>query len=426
MLFRRKYSKTLWSSGFKPKTSMDHLITHMDLDTFFVSVERLLNRELVNKPILIGGISDRGVVASCSYETRLFGIHSGMPMKMARMLCPEAIILRGNTANYTKFSDVVTEIIKEDVPLYEKSSIDEFYIDMTGMDRFFSSYQMIAELRQRIVRETHLPISFGFASSKTVAKMATNEIKPGELRIESGQEKPFLAPLSVKKIPMVGDKTYQTLFSLGLRRIRTVQEMPIKLMEKALGLNGISIWKEANGIDNSPVIPYSERKSISTERTFERDTIDVIKLRGIITAMIENLTFQLRKGQKLTSCITVKIRYSDFNTHTKQFRLPYTAADHILIPRALDLFENLYNRRLLVRLIGVRCSHLVGGGYQINLFDDAEEMINLYQAMDHVRKRFGERSVMLATGMEAKTIGRLNSMNPFSGGPPPLLANRRA
>jgi DNA polymerase-4 len=405
---------------------MEHLITHMDLDTFFVSVERLLNRELAKKPILIGGVSDRGVVASCSYETRLFGIHSGMPMKMARMLCPEAIILRGNTANYTKFSDMVTEIIKEDVPLFEKSSIDEFYIDMTGMDRFFSSYQMVEELRERIVKETHLPISFGFASSKTVAKMATNEIKPGKLRIETGKEKPFLAPLSVKKIPMVGDKTYQTLFSLGLRRIKTVQNMPIKLMEKALGLNGVSIWKKANGIDNSPVIPHSERKSISTERTFERDTIDVTKLKGIITAMVENLTFQLRRGQKVTSCITVKIRYSDFNTYTKQLRLPYTAADHILIPTALALFEKLYNRRLLVRLIGVKCSHLVGGSYQINLFDDAEEMINLYQAMDHVRKRFGERSVMLATGMEAKTIGRLSQMNPFSGGPPPLLANRRS
>ena len=398
----------------------------MDLDTFFVSVERLLNRELAEKPVLIGGVSDRGVVASCSYETRLFGVHSGMPMKMARMLCPEAIILRGNTSNYTKFSGMVTDIIKEDMPLYEKSSIDEFYIDMTGMDRFFSSYQMIVELRQRIIKETHLPISFGFASSKTVAKMATNEIKPGKLRIASGQEKPFLAPLSVKKIPMVGDKTYQTLFSLGLRRIKTVQEMPVRLMETALGANGRSIWKKANGIDNSPVIPYSERKSISTERTFERDTIDVAKLRGIITAMIENLTFQLRKGQKLTSCITVKIRYSDFNTHTKQLRLPYTAADHILIPHALDLFDKLYNRRLLVRLVGVRCSHLVGGGYQINLFDDAEEMINLYQAMDHVRKRFGERSVMLATGMEAKSIGRMSNMNPFNGEPPTLLANRRA
>lgn len=400
----------------------DKIIIHMDLDTFFVSVERLLNHELIHKPVLIGGISDRGVVASCSYETRLFGIHSGMPMKMARQLCPEAIILRGNTSNYTKFSTMVTDIIKENVPLYEKTSIDEFYIDMSGMDRFFSSYKMTLELQQRILKETHLPISFGFATSKTVAKMATNEAKPGKLKIEKGQEKPFLAPLSVKKIPMVGDKTYQTLYNLGLKRIKTVQEMPIKLMETALGVNGINIWKKANGIDNSPVIPYSERKSISTERTFERDTIDVVRLKGIITAMAENLAFQLRRGEKLTSCVTVKVRYSDFNTHTMQSRLPYTAADHTLIPRALELFERLYNRRLLVRLIGVKYSHLVEGGHQINLFDDSEEMINLYQAMDHVRKKFGDRTVMVATGMGARTISRFN---PFTGEPPPLLANRK-
>lgn len=404
----------------------------MDLDTFFVSVERLLNRELASKPVLIGGVSDRGVVASCSYETRMFGVHSGMPMKMARMLCPEAIVLRGNTSNYTRFSGMVTDIVKEEVPLYEKSSIDEFYIDMTGMDRFFDSYKMIVELKQRILKETHLPISFGFATSKTVAKMATNEVKPGNLRVERGEEKPFLAPLSVKKIPMVGDKTYQTLFSLGLRRIKTVQDMPVKLMQSALGANGIGIWKKANGIDNSPVIPYSERKSISTERTFERDTIDVTKLRSIITAMVESLTFQLRKGQRLTACITVKIRYSDFNTHTKQIHLPYTAADHILIPHALGLFDKLYDRRLLVRLVGVRFSHLVGGGYQINLFDDAEEMINLYQAMDHVRKRFGDQSVMLAAGLEAKSIAQNKSfgqsrhgrINPFNGAVPGVVGNR--
>ncbi len=375
----------------------DKTIIHMDLDTFFVSVERLLNRELAGRPVLIGGVSDRGVVASCSYETRMFGIYSGMPMKMAKMLCPEAVVLRGNTDSYSKFSHMVTEIISESVPLYEKSSIDEFYIDMTGMDRFFSSYRMVLELQQRIIKETRLPISFGLASSKTVAKMATNEAKPGKMRVENGREKPFLAPLSVKKIPMVGSKTCQTLFSLGLRRIKTVQQMPVKLMATALGKPGISIWKKANGIDNTPVTPYSERKSISTERTFDRDTTDVGRLHSIITAMVETLTFRLRKQQKLTACLTVKIRYADFNTHSKQLHLPYTAADHILIPQALELFNKLYNRRLLIRLVGVRFSHLVGGGYQINLFDDAEEMINLYQAMDYLRQRYGEQAVRLAT-----------------------------
>ena len=403
--------------------SSKRVIAHMDLDTFFVSCERLIDSRLNGKPILIGGVSDRGVVASCSYEARTYGIHSAMPMKMARQLCPEAIVLRGNTSNYTKYSQLVTEIIKEDVPLYEKTSIDEFYIDFTGMDQFFGSMKLASEIRQRIIKETGLPISFGLSENKTVSKIATGEAKPNnQLQIHYGAEKNFLAPLSVKKIPMVGDKTYQTLRSLGIKQIKTIQEMPVELMGKALGKNGTGIWKKANGIDNSPVIAYSERKSISTERTFDKDTIDVAKLKSILIAMTENLAYQLRKGGKLTACIAVKIRYSDFTTHTQQCKIPYTAADHILIPKIMDLFDKLYSRRLLVRLIGVRMSHLVDGGYQIHLFDDNEKIINLYQAMDNIRNQYGDRSVMLAAGMGAKTISRFN---PFTGEPPPLLANRR-
>lgn len=396
---------------------------HLDLDTFFVSVERLMDSRLNGKPILIGGTSDRGVVASCSYEARTFGIHSAMPMKMARDLCPEAIIIRGNSGNYLKYSDMVTDIVKESVPLYEKTSIDEFYADLTGMDRFYGCMKFAGELRQKVIRETGLPISFGLSVNKTVSKVATGLAKPNnELKVDYGTEKPFLAPLSVRKIPMVGEKTYQTLRHLGVQRIKTVQDMPVDLMEKVLGKNGKDIWKKANGIDNSPVINYSERKSISTERTFDKDTTDVSKLRGILIAMAENLAFQLRRGQKLTSCVTVKIRYSDFNTYSMQMRIPYTAADHLLVPRVKELFEKLYNRRLLVRLIGVRYSHLVGGGYQINLFDDTEERISLYQAMDKMRLRYGDRAVISAAGIMARTIGR---HNPFDGGPPVLLANRR-
>ena len=396
---------------------------HMDLDTFFVSVERLLDSRLNNKPVLIGGVTDRGVVAACSYEARAYGVHSAMPMKRARELCPEAIQIRGNSATYSKYSEMVTEIIKETVPVYEKSSIDEFYADLTGMDRFFDSYQMGTELRQRIIKETGLPISFGMSKNKTVSKVATGVAKPNnQLRVDYGDEKPFLAPLSVSKIPMVGEKTQQTLFSLGVKVIKTIQEMPVELMERVLGKNGVSIWRKANGLDSSPVVPYNERKSISTERTFDRDTIDVIKLKGILLAMAENLAFQLRRGQKLTSCVTVKIRYSDFNTYTLQSRIPYTSADHMLIEKVKELFEKLYNKRLLVRLIGVRFSHLVEGGYQINLFEDAEEIINLYHAMDKIRDKYGDRKVMRAYGIEARTISRFN---PFNGEPPPLLANRR-
>ncbi len=394
----------------------------MDLDTFFVSCERLMDSKLNGKPVLIGGTSDRGVVAACSYEARRFGIHSAMPMRMARQLCPEAIILRGNSGIYSKFSNQVTDIIKESVPLYEKSSVDEFYIDLTGMDKFFGCYQLASELRQKIIRESGLPISFGLSINKTVSKIATGEAKPNnQINILNGNEKPFLAPLSVKKIPMVGDATYRSLCNLGVKRIKSIQEMPIEVMQKVFGKNGTVMWKKANGIDKTPVIPYQERKSISTERTFDKDTIDTVKLKGIITAMTENLIYQLRRGNKLSACITIKIRYSDFQTYTLQKRIPYSASDFTIIPIALELFNKLYNRRMLVRLIGVRFSHLVEGGHQINLFEDTH-IINLYQAMDKIRERYGDRAIVKASGMGAKSISR---WNPFTGEPPPLLANRR-
>lgn len=403
---------------------MSKTILHLDLDTFFVSVERRISPELRGVPLLVGGTSDRGVVAACSYETRGFGVHSGMPMKMAKELCPEAKVIRGNAGTYSKVSDEVTEIIKEAVPLFEKSSIDEFYADLSGMDKFFGSYKYATELRQKIIKETGMPISFGLSVNKVVSKVATNEAKPNnQLKIDLGFEKHFLAPLSVKKIPMVGDKTYQTLRNLGIRQVKTIQEMPMDIMQRVLGANGQVIWKRANGLDNTPVIPFHERKSISNERTFDRDTIDVVKLKGIIVAMAENLAYQLRRGEKLTACIAVKIRYSDFNTYSKQKRIPYTSADHILIPKIMELFDSLYSKRMLVRLVGIRFSHLVSGNYQINLFDDTEEALNLYQAMDNVRKRFGDRAVIRASAMGARTIGRMH--NPFNGQPPTVLAHRK-
>jgi DNA polymerase-4 len=395
----------------------------MDLDTFFVSCERLLDSRLNNVPILIGGTSDRGVVASCSYEARKFGVHSAMPMKLAKQLCPEAVVIKGNSAIYTKYSRLVTEVIREYAPVYEKTSIDEFYLDLTGMDRFFGTLKYARELREKIIKETGLPISLGLSENKTVSKVATGEAKPNnQLHIDYGTEKMFLAPLPIKKIPMVGEKTQQMLYSLGIRKIHTLQEMPVEMMETILGRNGIAIWKKANGIDQSPVIQHNERKSISTERTFDRDTIDVRKLRAILIAMTENLAFQLRRGQKMTGCVTIKLRYSDFQTQTLQKKISYTSADHDLLPIALELFNKLYTRRVLIRLIGIRFSDLISGSYQISLFNESEKMVGLYNAMDKIRERYGDRAVLRAAGMDAKSIGRFN---PFSGEPPPLLANRR-
>lgn len=384
----------------------------MDLDTFFVSVERKINPKLIGKPVLVGGTGDRGVVASCSYEARAFGVHSAMPMKTARLLCPEAIIVRGDHEAYSKHSNEITDIIKESVPVYEKTSIDEFYIDLTGMDRYFGCYKLASEIRQKIMRESGLPISFAMSANKTVSKIGTDQAKPnGQIQIPFGDEKSFLAPLSVKKIPMVGDKTYHLLRGMGIEKIKTVQEMPVELMQQVLGENGTVIWKKANGIDTSPVEQYNERKSISTECTFDKDTIDVAHLKNMLVSMTEKLSYQLRNEEKLTSCVTIKIRYSDFNTYTTQARIAYTALDNTLIDKVKELFDKLYQKRMLIRLIGVRFSHLIQGTYQFDLFNDMTEQIQLYQAMDKMRKRYGTDAVIRAAGIGMSR----NDFNPFNG-----------
>ncbi len=402
---------------------MNRNIVHIDLDTFFVSCERLMNPELKGKPVLVGGTSGRGVVAACSYEARKYGIHSAMPMRMAQQLCSHAIVVRGNSSIYSKFSDTITEIISERAPLYEKSSIDEFYIDVSGMDKFYGSYKWAQELRERIIKETHLPISFGLSTNKTVSKVATNEIKPdNHLKIEEGQEKSFLAPLVVKKIPMVGDQTYKMLLNMGIKYVKTIQEMPVELMEKVMGKNGIALWKKAQGIDNSLVEAYSERKSISSSLTFEKDTIDIVSLKNLLLSMTEKLAFHLRNSNKLTSCVTVTVRYSDFDTRTRQKRIHYTSLDHTLIETVMELFDQLYTRRVLVRLVGVRFSHLIGGSYQMRLFEDNVKYIRLYQQMDKMRNRFGQDAIFRASTLGIRGIGQM--VNPFNGQSPALPGKR--
>lgn len=394
------------------KHIQDKNIIHMDLDSFFVSVERLKEPKLKGIPLLIGGSSNRGVVASCSYEARKFGIHSAMPMRMAKRLCPHATVIGGDTESYSKYSNLVTDIIAEQVPSYEKSSIDEFYLDLSGMERFFNSYLLARKIRADIKKESGLIISFGHSINKTVSKVATNESKPnGYRKIDQGMEKAFLSPLTINKIPQVGNSTYHILKSMGVCKVKTLQQVPLELVENVLGKNGKSIWYKAQGIDPSRVVPYSEQKSMSSERTFNKDTTDVHQLKSILVSMTERLAFKLRKSHKLTACVTVKIRYSDFDTQTMQCRIPYTACDHILIAKVKEVFKRLYQRRMLIRLIGVRFSYLIGGGYQINLFDDTEEQINLYQAMDRMRLRFGDNKVQRAIGMNV----RPRTMNPFNG-----------
>jgi DNA polymerase IV len=376
---------------------MDELrhVSHFDLDAFFVSVECLKNSAFKGKPLLVGGHSDRAVVAAASYEARKFGVHSAMPMKLAKRLCPQAIIIGGDMESYSYYSRMVTEIISSEVPLYEKASIDEFYIDLTGMDKFFGCEKFTHELRMKLLKEVGLPISYGLSANKFVSKVATDKAKPnGELFVPHGTEKSFLAPMHIGKIPGVGQKTTQLLEQMGVQTIQTLSEIPINYLENLLGKVGHDLWRKAQGLDDALVQPYQEQKSMSCENTFETDTIDMAFLQKSLSLMVEKLGFELRDQEKLTGCVTVKVRYSNFDTVTKQLTIPYCSNDALLLKYVKNIFDKLYDKRLLVRLVGVRLSHLVPGNYQISLFDDTEEQIKLYQSIDSIKRRFGFNFIM--------------------------------
>lgn len=377
---------------------MNRAIVHMDLDTFFVSCERLQNSKLDGLPVIIGG-GERGVVSSCSYEARHFGVRSAMPMKMALRLCPDAKVIRGDYELYSQLSHNVTDVIQEKVPVMEKASIDEFYLDLSGMDQFFGCYRWAQEIAGAVLRETGLPISFALSDNKTVSKIGTGEAKPkGKLEIQDSEVRNFLNPLSIRKIPMVGNVTFQLLSRMGVRTIQTLADMPVQVLQDMIGKNGKELWKKANGIDESPVVPFSERKSLSKEHTFTNDTMDVAMLKSIISSMAEQLAYQLRQEKWLTCSVAIKIRYANFDTETKQIRVAYTAADHTLSSVALELFNKVYTRRMRIRLIGLRFTNLVHGQHQMDLFEDSEELMNLYQTMDRLKNRFGSTAVQRATG----------------------------
>lgn len=377
-------------------------IAHFDLDTFYVSVECLQDDRLKGKPVIIGGSSDRGVVASCSYEARRFGIHSAMPMKLARRLCPQVIIRQGDMELYSKYSRLVTDVIADEVPLFEKASIDEFYVDLTGMDKYFGSQLFTANLKKKVIKESGLPISYALAGNKLISKVATNEGKPNaEMSVAWGQEKNFLAPLSVAKMPGVGKETAFLLLKMGVETIKVLSEIPVEMLSNLLGKNGVSLWQHAQGMDETPVVPYHEQKSISTETTFQQDTIDLDLLHAQLVRMTEKIAFQLREESKLTGCVTVKLRYSNFDTVTRQKTIAFTAADHKLIKVVRELFDALYERRMMVRLLGVRFTHMVPGNDQINMFEDTAHMVQLYQAIDSIKHQYGERFVGRARGMRS-------------------------
>ena len=371
---------------YKPQ----HYIAHFDIDSFFVSVEVLKNPELKGKAVIVGGHSERGVVTACSYEARRFGIHSAMPTKKALQLCPQAIVVGGSRGDYSKYSRWITEIIASKAPLFEKASIDEFYLDLTGMDKYFDPFKWSIDLRQHIIDTTQLPISFGLASNKMIAKIATDEAKPnGYLQVMPGQEKEFLSSLKVSKIPGVGQQTHHTLLTLGITYISDIEKAGLTFLEQTLGNYGAELWNKSQGLHTGAVVPYHEAKSVSTENTFETNTNDKKILMAELVRMIEKIGYELRKEEKLAGCIAVKMRYADFSTFTRQASIDYTLRDDEMIPVAKDLFYKLYEETKPVRLLGVRLSELTNHPIQTSLFDDAKKKSDLYKAIDEVKAKFG-------------------------------------
>ncbi|HXB94095.1 MAG TPA: DNA polymerase IV [Puia sp.] len=388
-------------------------IAHFDLDAFFVSVECLNDPSLKGKPLLVGGHSDRGVVAACSYEARKYGIHSAMPMRTAMKLCPHATVVGNARGEYSKYSRWVTEIIAAKAPLFEKASIDEFYLDLTGMDKWHDPYKWTIALREEIISATQLPISFALASNKMVSKIATQEAKPnGYIHVPAGMEQEFLAPLKVNKIPGVGEQTWLVMQELGIITIRDLSEQPIELLEKRFGKYGTELWSKARGIHEGEVVPYHEAKSISTENTFEENKTDMEFLMAELVRMTERVAYELRQDNKTAGCVAVKIRYPDFETTSRQMAIPYTFYDDELIAKAKELFHKLYRKGQPIRLLGVRLSELTSEAIQTHLFENTERKTQLYKAIDDVKGRFGKDAVVKAGGQKAeneRSVGKSTS-----------------
>ena len=386
---------------------MQSLILHIDLDSFFVSVERLFDPSLIGKPVIVGGTSERGVVSSCSYEARQYGVHSAMPTSKAKKLCPHAVFLWGRMNDYSTYSRMVTDIIADRAPLFEKASVDEFYIDLTGMDKYFGAYKWASELRQAIIAETKLPISWGLSTNKMMAKMATNEGKPnGQFEIPVGKEQEFLDPKPGGKIPFCGEKTEKYLNEKGIKTIYDLRQFSREALYTWMGKSGVDLWERAHGRATSTLQSYHEAKSMSSERTFDKDTNDAEWIKKVIIALAEKLAFELRGDKKLTRCVAIRLRYSDFETHTKQMAIPITSNSKVLTEKALHLFDEFYDRTRKVRLIGVKFSELEVGAYQVNLFDDREKDILLYKAIDEMKTKHGTDKVTLAQNLNLGNVKR--------------------
>jgi DNA polymerase-4 len=387
-----------------------HTIMHIDLDAFFVSVEQASNPELRGKPVVVGGKpGSRGVVATASYEARAFGLHSAMPLVTAVRLCPQAIFIEGNYHHYAEVSKKFMAILADFSPFLEPMGLDEAYMDVTGFESLYGSiHQMAMKIKQRVKDELGIIASIGIASCKVVAKVASDESKPdGLIEVPQGGEAAFLAPLAIRKLPGVGKKTEQVLIGLGIRTIGQLARMPPTALKSRFGVFGDMLYRHANGLDNSPVTPPGEAKSISRETTFEEDTHDNVFLSATMRYLSEKVGADLRSYGKQAKCVSIKVRYSDFTTITRQRTLPQlTDIDQAIFETGNDLLQKaMETERQAIRLIGIGVSNLSEPGRQLMLIDDAEQRLGkLNRAVDRIRDKYGFTAIQ--TG---RTVGLTNN-----------------
>ena len=389
---------------------MANTIIHIDLDSFFVSVEQVLNPELNGKPVVVGGKPDRrGVVATASYEARAFGLHSGMPLVTAARLCPEAIFIEGNFVRYREFSQKFMAILCDFSPFIEPMGIDEAYLDVTGFESIHGSIrQMAVKMKQQIRNDLGLTASVGIASCKVVAKVASDFSKPdGLIEVEQGKERDFLAPLPVEKLPGVGKQAEKIMKNLGVHTIGRLSQMPSHTLKFRLGSAGEMLHRFANGIDDSKVLPPGEAKSISRETTFSKDTRDRSFLEATLWAQSEKVGADLRKKGKQAKCVTLKLRYADFSTITRSHTIrDCIDTDRAIFETGISLLKRaLEVERQAVRLIGIGVSNLVEPSQQTMLFTPSSHKAEaLNRAIDRIRDRYGFGAIQTGRTILLKDI----------------------
>ncbi len=379
---------------------------HLDMDTFFVSVERLLDPALNGRPVIVGGSPfQRGVVAGCSREVRAFGVHSGMALSAAYERCPRAIFLPPNHAHYAEYSERVAELLADAAPVLEKASIDEFYLDISGCERALGREEAwSAQLKRTITGELHLPLTYGIARNKLVAKVATTVGKrTGDTRVPDGCEEPFLAPHPIRILPGVGEVLERELVDLNMLRIGDITLLSERTFVRMYGKSGRTLHEHARGIDHSPIVPYRRRKSVGSEHTFEEDVLEPRILLATYKRIAARVGRDLRAHRFLTRTVTIKLRYADFVTVTRTLHCEYTNADHVLHALAERAFRDLHTRRVRVRLVGISTSDFIDDYEQLFLFSEEEQKYDrLYEGLDLIRDRFGRDAITYASVLEER------------------------